>query len=74
VITDDGELIPSFVAEGEAWVGAIYAMREGRGPELVMRCAHTHHTMHRASACASAELAFAKRVVELAERHREIAP
>jgi hypothetical protein len=74
VITDDGQLIPSFVADGDAWVGAIYAMREGRGPELVMRCAHAHHTMRRASACASAELAFAKRVVELAEHYRDVAP
>ena len=71
--TDD-KLIPSFVADGDAWAGAIYALRPDYGPELVMRCDHRHHSIHRATNCAVTELAFASRVVELAERYRGVEP
>ena len=70
----DGELVPSFVPEGTAWVGAIFSMRRDLGPELVAKCGHVHATMRQATACSTAELAFAQRVVELAELHRDIEP
>lgn len=68
----DDRLVPSFVPDGEFWAAAIYALRPEVGPELVLRCGHQHPTMHRATRCAVNELRFAERVVELAERHREI--
>lgn len=68
----DGELIAAFVAspDGKSWRGAIFAMHEGLGPELVAVCDHRHELMHGALDCAIADLAFARRVVELAERSR----
>jgi hypothetical protein len=70
----DGELVPTFVAEDSAWVGAIFEMRRDTGPVLVARCGHVHPTMRQATACSTAELAFARRVVELSELHRDIEP
>ena len=67
---DNDWLIPSFVANGEAWRGAIYAMRAGMGPEQVLECTHDHHTMRRALACAERELVWARRVVALAAEGR----
>jgi hypothetical protein len=62
--------IPSFTAHGTAWRGAIYAMRPGLGPELVLECVHEHHTMRRATQCAETDLRFAKQVVALADERR----
>ena len=71
----DEKLIPSFVARtATSGPGAIYALRPDYGPELVMRCDHRHHSIHRATNCAVTELAFASRVVELAERYRGVEP
>jgi hypothetical protein len=69
----DGELIAAFVAspDGKSWRGAIFAMHEGLGPELVAVCEHRHDLMGDALDCAVADLAFARRVVELAERSRQ---
>ena len=66
----DEKLIPSFVADGDGWAGAIYSMHQGYGPALVMQCTHRHHSIHRATACATTEKAFASRVVELAKGYR----
>jgi hypothetical protein len=66
--------IASFVADGEVWAGAIYAMRPGLGPELVLRCGHNHPTMNRATACAVKQLAWARRISELAELYPDIEP
>jgi hypothetical protein len=71
------ELVPSFVADrsaGDHWAGAIYAMRKGLGPELVMQCVHHHRSMHVALDCAESELAWAKRVVAMADQYRDVAP
>ena len=63
-------LIPSFTAHDTNWRGAIYAMRAGMGPELVLECVHDHHTMRRAVACAERELMWARRVVAIAAEGR----
>jgi hypothetical protein len=63
-------LVPSFTAHGTLWRGAIYAMRAGLGPELLLECVHEHHTMRRATACAERDLAFARRVVAIADERR----
>ena len=66
----DEKLIPSFVADGEAWAGAIYVLQPGYGPVLVMQCSHRHHSIHRATSCATTEKALASRIVELAKGYR----
>jgi len=63
-------LIPSFTAHDTNWRGAIYAMHPGLGPELVLQCAHAHHSMRRAVLCAERELIWARRVVALAAEGR----
>ena len=70
-----GELVPSFVAhpDGHHWCGAIYVMGD-LGPELLLYCRHRHRAMRHAVLCAQDDLRFAANVVELAERHRAIAP
>jgi hypothetical protein len=70
------ELIASFVVDragGDHWCGAIYAWRNGLGPELVMHCTHHHRSMHKALDCAVAELTWARRIVEMREHYRDIA-
>jgi len=68
----EGELVPSFTIHrtGWQWSGAIYEWHRDVGPELLLECAHHHRTIHRAMACAEAELAFATRVVEIAAEQR----
>jgi len=76
VSADHGEmLIPSFTvhAGGAYWNGAIYGLRAGYGPELLMHCTHLHRTMRRAVTCAERELGWAREIVALAERQRAIA-
>lgn len=71
-MTENQPLIASFVRDGEYWAGAIYEMRPGLGPELVLSCSHRHPTMSRATSCATEEVRFARRVVELAEHYRGV--
>jgi len=68
-------LIPSFTvhAAGAYWNGAVYGLRAGYGPELLLHCTHLHGTMRSAVKCAERELAWSREIVELAERHRAIA-
>lgn len=68
-------LLASFTAHGNGihWRGAIYAMHDGYGPELVLTCTHRHRSMKSAVLCAESELAWARRIVALAERHTAIA-
>ena len=68
-------MVPSFYAETRpdgdtTWRGAIYAMHPGLGPELVLQCAHAHHSMRRAVLCAERELIWARRVVAIAAEGR----
>lgn len=67
-------LVPSFTAsgpeDGMAWRGAIYAMRPGLGPELLLECVHLHETMRQATRCAEKDLRFARKVVALADEQR----
>jgi hypothetical protein len=72
-MTNDETYIASFVPDAGAWAGAIYAVRDGLGPELVLRCSHRHDSMWPAMDCAAKELKFATRVVGLAERFRDVA-
>lgn len=44
-------LVPSFVAHEDGWMGALYAMHPGLGPELVGTCRHQHYSMHKAARC-----------------------
>lgn len=66
-----GELVASFVAHPDDvhWCGALYVMCEGLGPMLLTYCPHKHRSLHKALACAEQELAFARRVVELADAY-----
>ena len=68
-------LIPSFTAHEGApgWHAAIYGLRAGYGPELLVYCAHLHSTMRAAVKCAELELGWARDIIALAERHRAIA-
>jgi len=45
---------PSFLAtrHPQRWHAALYALREGIGPELVSYCNHRHRTMRQATECA----------------------
>jgi len=68
-------LIPSFTAHEGApgWHAAIYGLRAGYGPELLLHCVHLHPTMRAAVKCAEGELAWGRQIIALAERHRAIA-
>ena len=66
----DDWLIASFVADGPDWRGAVYAMRPGLGPELLLECVHRHLTIREATRCAEKDLRFAKQVVAIANEQR----
>jgi hypothetical protein len=59
--TGPGVLVPSFVADGDRWAGAIYAIAPGVGPELLLVCGDKHRTMRGASDCATRDLEDARR-------------
>lgn len=71
MIAEDGELVASFVATADDryWNGAIYAMHDGLGPELLSVCGHDHEMIQVALDCAENDLRFARRVVELADQY-----
>ena len=71
----DGELVASFAPHrnGREWCGAIYVMHIGRGPEAILHCVHLHRSIGEALDCAERELAWSRRIVDLANHYRDIA-